>query len=76
MPLDYTMLLFDWDDSVAQVQTLGARSRSEALRMAEMVALTRPQLAGFQLWHRGARIAATFPVMCRASVHRAQSAVA
>ena len=58
---DYTLLLFDWDDTVASVQTVRSKSDSEALHVADVVMKTRPRLAGYQLWQKGQRVAATFP---------------
>jgi hypothetical protein len=59
--------MFDWDDSVALVQTVRAPSVSDAMRIAEVVSQARPRLAGYQLWHRGERVAATFPTLQRRS---------
>ena len=59
---DDTLLLFDWDDSVASVQTIRSKTNDQALQIADVVIRTRPRLAGYQLWQQGQRIAATFPV--------------
>jgi hypothetical protein len=57
----YTLLLFDWDDSVAIVQALRAAGRRSARRTADIIMRAHPQLAGYQLWHRGRRVTGTYP---------------
>lgn len=59
--LDYdTLLLFDWDDGVSAVRTVGARDDVAAIEAA-FAQMTLPRCAGYQLWRASARVARTFP---------------
>ena len=57
----YTLLLFDWDDGVSAVRTIGARDDAAALKIAAVAQMTSPRCAGYQLWRAGTRVAMTFP---------------
>lgn len=57
----FTLLLFDWDDAVVKVQTIRAEDTGRAKQSAEIVMLTIPGLAGYQLWHNGRLVMGTFP---------------
>lgn len=57
----YTLLLFDWDDGVSAVRTIGARDDVAAVKIAAVAQMTMPGCAGYQLWRAGARVAMTFP---------------
>jgi hypothetical protein len=61
----YTLLLFDWDDAVSSVRTIGARDERAAREIAEVAQKTAPRCAGYQLWRAGTRIAMTFPAQTR-----------
>ena len=58
----YTLLLFDWDDGVSAVRTIGARDDAAAIKIAAVAQMTSPHCAGYQLWRAGVRVAMTFPV--------------
>ncbi len=62
MQNDFTILLFDWDDTVAVAQLIRANCPERAACIAAVMAQAYPRLAGYQLWHRGERIASTFPL--------------
>ncbi len=58
---DFTILLFDWDDTVSVAHLIRANSPERAMSIADVMALAYPRLAGYQLWQDGRRIGSTFP---------------
>ena len=75
MQNDYTILLFDWDDTVAVAQLIRTDSPEKAMSIAHVMAMAYPRLAGFQLWHCGRRIGSTFPQAAEAESHPPVAAV-
>ncbi len=73
---DYTLLMFDWDDSVGSVLTVRRKSDGGALHIADVLMRSRPRLAGYQLWQQGQRVAATFPATHEQLGRSALSAIA
>jgi hypothetical protein len=57
----YTLLIFSARDEVVVAQAIRAENSDDAQRIAELVISTRPDLAGYQLWHGGTKISATYP---------------
>ena len=57
----FTILLFDWDDRVLSVEPVTAPDAPAARQVAEALLRIHPEAAGWQLWHAGRKLFATFP---------------
>jgi hypothetical protein len=58
---DFTLVLLDATEAVSAVRTLRVGDLGTAMEAAEMLLLTQPAAAGYELWVAGNKIAAAHP---------------
>lgn len=58
---EFTLFVFGWDEKVLSVELIRSANAMAARAVADAICETQGDAAGWQLWHEGRKVLATFP---------------